>query len=89
MRYMLVTYVTKPGGQIDEVIELSKKIRQKDQQLCNVILDYTDKKVIKCIVAGNNVDKDWDKLDGYYRGIYPAVLERLEKEAAIYKKIKA
>ena len=86
---MLITYVTKPGGQIDEVVELSKKIKQKDQQMCNVILDYTDKKVIKCVVAGNNLEKDWAKLDGYYRSIYPSILERLDKEAAIYKKLQS
>ena len=83
MRYFLVTYATKAGGQIDEVVAVSKQIRPRDNQMCNVIMDYKDKKVEKCIIEGKRVETTWENLDQYYRQLYPNIIERLEKEATI------
>jgi hypothetical protein len=52
----------------------------------NVILDYATKKVDKCIIEGKKVDTDWDKMNEYYKKIYPNLVEQLEKEAAITAK---
>lgn len=81
MRYFLVTYATKAGGQIDEVVSVSKNIRPNDIQTCSVIMDYKNQKVDKCVIEGKKVDTDWDKLNTYYRGLYPNIIERLESEA--------
>ena len=83
MRYLLITFFRKPGGQIDEQVSVSKKVKPTDQQMCNVILDYADKKVVKCVIEGKVVETDWDKMHTYYQKIYPNLIEQLEKEAPI------
>ena len=83
MRYFLVTYATKAGGQIDEVVSVTKQIRPRDNQMCNVIMDYKDKKVEKCVIEGKRVETTWENLDQYYRQLYPNIIERLEQEATM------
>ena len=86
MRYLLITFMRKPGGQIDELVAVSKKIKLSDMQTCNVILDYATKKIEKCIIEGNKLDTDWDRMHTYYQKIYPALIAQLEKEAGITAK---
>lgn len=83
MRYLLITFFRKPGGQIDEQVAVAKKIKPVDLQTCNVILDYATKKIEKCIIEGNKLDTDWDRMNTYYKEIYPALIEQLEREAPI------
>jgi hypothetical protein len=83
LRYLLIQFLRKSGGQIDEQISVSKKIKASDLQVCNVILDYQTKKVEKCIIEGKKIDTDWDKLNEYYRNIYPSLIEQLEKNNTI------
>ena len=79
MRYLLITFMRKPGGQIDEQVSISKRVRPADIQTCNVIMDFAKKKVEKCVVEGKTVDTDWYKLNEYYKRIYPALIDQLEK----------
>jgi len=79
MRYLLITFFRKPGGQIDEQVTVSKKAKPSDIQMCNVILDYGTKKVEKCVIEGKVVDTDWDRMHSYYKKIYPSLVEQLEK----------
>ncbi len=88
MRYLLITFLRKPGGQIDEQVVVSKRVKSADLQTCNVILDYANKKVNKCVIEGKIVDTDWDKMNDYYKRIYPNLIEQLEKEAPITAKAK-
>ena len=83
MRYLLITFMRKPGGQIDEAVAVSKKIKPADLQTCNVIIDYADKKVMKCVVEGKVVDTDFERMDAYYKQVYPNLITQLEKEAGI------
>lgn len=83
MRYLLIQYLRKPGGQIDEQVTVSKKIKPTDVQMCNVIMDYGSKKIEKCIIEGKKVDTDWDRLNEYYKNVYPALIEQLEKNNTI------
>lgn len=83
MRYLLITFVRRPGGQIDEQISVAKKIKPADLQTCNVILDYGKKQVEKCVIEGNRLDTDWDKMHDYYKLVYPSLIAQLEKEAPI------
>lgn len=78
----------KPGGQIDEQVAVSKKVKVSDIQTCNVIIDYVKKKVEKCIIEGNKVDTDFDKMNEYYKRVYPSLVAQLEKEAEITAKEK-
>lgn len=79
MRYLLITFFRRPGGQIDEQVTVSKKIKPSDIQTCNVILDYQTKKVEKCVIEGKVTGTDWDKMNEYYKKIYPVLIEQLEK----------
>jgi non-homologous end joining protein Ku len=76
---MLITFVRKPGGQIDEQVGFSKKIRPIDNQTCNVILDYKEKKVLKCIIDGKKIDTDFDRMHDYYKQVYPNLIDQLIK----------
>jgi hypothetical protein len=73
----------KPGGQIDEMVAVSKKMKASDLQTCNVIIDYGTKKVEKCIIEGKKVDTDFEKMNEYYKQVYPKLIIQLEREAAI------
>lgn len=88
MRYLLITFVRKAGGQIDEMVTVSKKIKPADLQTCNVIIDYADKKVEKCVIEGKVVDTDFERMHTYYKEVYPNLIQQLEKEADITKQEK-
>jgi hypothetical protein len=83
LRYLLITFVRKPGGQIDELVAVGKRVKPADLQTCNVIIDYADKKVMKCVVEGKVVDTDFERMDTYYKQVYPNLIAQLEKEATI------
>ena len=80
MRYLILTYYRKPSGQIDEAMVVSKNLKTRDHQMCNVIMDYAQKKVMKCVIEGKVVDTDWDNLYAYYKGVYPNIVDRLSEE---------
>jgi hypothetical protein len=80
MRYLLLTYVTKPDGKIDEVMTVAKNLKRSDHQTCNVILDFKKLQVVKANMAGTQVPRDFDRIAGYYHQHYSATIERLFKE---------
>jgi hypothetical protein len=80
MRYLLLTYYTKPSGKIDEVMTISRRLKRKDWQMTNVILDFKDQKVLLCSVGGISANKDWDTVVSYYYQHYTATIERLFQE---------
>ena len=80
MRYLLLTYYTRPSGKIDEVMTITTRLKRKDLQMTNVILDFKEQKVIQCSVAGITANKDWDIIVGYYYKHYAATIERLFQE---------
>ena len=80
MRYLLLTYYTKPSGKIDEVMTIAKKLKSRDWQTTNVILDFKEQKVLLCSVAGITATKDWDTIVSYYYKHYAATIERLFEE---------
>ena len=75
----MIVFMRKPNGQIDEQVSISKRVRPADIQTCNVIMDFAKKKVEKCVVEGKTVDTNWYKLNEYYKRIYPALIDQLEK----------
>ena len=79
MRYLLITFFRKPGGQIDEQVTVSKRLKTSDLQMCNVILDFNKKKLEKCVIEGKVVDSDFQRMSEYYRKIYPSLVDQLEK----------
>ena len=83
MRYLLITYMRKANGQIDEQVSLSKRVRTSDIQMCNVIIDYQNKKLDKCVIEGKTIDTDFDRMNEYYKQVYPNLIEQLEKNNAV------
>jgi len=73
------------NGQIDELVNLSKRLKVSDVNNSNVILDFADKKIEKCIIEGKEVDMDFQKIRDYYHSFYPDMITQLEREALITK----
>jgi len=88
MRYLLITFYRKPGGQIDEQARFSKRVRTSDTSTCNVIMDYGKKVVEKCVVEGRKLEKSFDELNEYYRKIYPNMIAVLEKEGPVLANVR-
>ena len=80
MRYLLLTYYTRPSGKIDEVMTIVRRLKTRDWQMTNVILDFKEQRVLLCSVAGISASKDWDTIVSYYYKYYPATIERLFQE---------
>ena len=80
MRYLLITYVTKANGQIDEATAVAKNLKPRDWQTANVILDFKLQRVEKCTMNGVVVPKDWDRIVSYYYQHYANIIERLFTE---------
>ena len=88
MRYLFLTFVRKPNGQIDESVSVGKRVRDSDLTSTNVILDFADKKVLKCVIEGKTHDTTFERMRDYYNKIYPNLISQLEKEAPITAKQK-
>jgi len=86
LRYLLISYSRKPNGQIDEMVSVSKRIRASDLTNANVILDFANKKVEKCVIEGKKHDTTFELMYEYYQKVYPQLIAQLEKEAPITAK---
>jgi hypothetical protein len=80
MRYLILTYYTKPNGQIDEVMAVAKNLKNRDHQTANVILDFKTLSVLKCSMGGVQVPRDFDRIVEYYMKHYEATITRLFNE---------
>lgn len=85
MRYLLISYLRKMNGQIDEMVNVAKRVRTSDVNNANVILDFADKTIVKCIIEGKQHDTTFDQMRNYYFKVYPQLVEQLEREAHITK----
>ena len=77
MRYLLITYKKKAGGQIDEEVSITRNLKPSDIQICNVIMDFKQRKVERCFVDGKVMDTEWDRLHEYYYKVYPTLIDNL------------
>lgn len=80
MRYLILTYYTQANGKIDEAMTVANKIRRKDWQTANVILDFKEQKVLAARMKDTSIPKDWDRIVGYYYQFYTQIIERLFEE---------
>ena len=85
MRYLLISFLRKRAGQIDEMVSVTKRVRTSDMENTNVVLDFAEKKVVKCLIEGKDHDTTFDKMRDYYNRVYPKLVEQLEREASITK----
>ena len=88
-RYLFLTYYTQASGKIDEAMTVSNRIRTRDWQTVNVILDFKEQKVLKAGVKDTSIPKDWDRIVGYYYPFYTKIFERLFEENGHALSIKA
>lgn len=80
MRYLILTYYTQASGKIDEAMTVANKIRTRDWQTANIILDFKEQKVLKASTRDSNIPKDWERIVGYYYQFYTTTFERLFEE---------
>ena len=80
MRYLLLTYYTKPDGRIDEAMTVASRLKTNDWQTANVILDFRDQKVLAASVKGQAATRDWSTIVSYYYPFYTNIIERLFEE---------
>ena len=83
MRYLLISYLRKMGGQIDEMVSVSKRVKTSDMNNANVIVDFAEKKIVKCVIEGKEHPTTFDLMRAYYNRVYPHLVEQLEREATI------
>ena len=88
MRYFMISFFRKAGGQIDEAVSVTKRVRTSDTMNANIIMDFAEKKVIKCVIEGKVHDTTFELMREYYAKIYPNLITQLEKEAPITAKQK-
>jgi hypothetical protein len=77
MRYLILTYYRKVDGKIDEVMALSRNLKPRDLQTANVILDFREQRVIRCMIDGQSASRDWDHVVSYYYKHYATTIEQL------------
>jgi len=80
MRYLLITYVKKATGQIDEQVGVSRNLKPRDLTTCNIILDFKTQKIEKALIDGKQVDTTWDMIQDYYSQVYPALIDDLRRD---------
>jgi hypothetical protein len=80
MRYLILTYYTKPSGQIDEVMAVAKNLKTCDHQTASVILDFKTLSVLKCNIGGTTVPRDFNRIVEYYHQHYESTISRLLQE---------
>jgi len=80
MKYLLITYVRKANEQIDEQMQVSNTLKDRDVQTCNVILNFETNSIEKAVINGNKVDTTWEQIVEYYSKIYPSIVGRLIEE---------
>jgi hypothetical protein len=78
MRYLLVSFYKKSNNQIDEQIGFSKRLKKTDESMCNIILDYKERRVVKSVINGSVFPTSFEKMHDYYSKIYPQLIEQLE-----------
>ena len=79
MRYLVITFLKKADGKIDEQVEITKNLKDRDITTANIILDFKEKNVQKSTIQGQVINTDWDTIVDHYRQIYPDYIAELEK----------
>jgi len=77
---MTLTYFKRASGKIDEVMAVANRLKSRDLQTASIILDFQDQIVLKCVIDGKSMPKEWDTIVAYYYKHYQATMERLFKE---------
>jgi len=77
MRYLIITYVLKPDGQSDEVVQVKDKLTSYHERTANIIMDFKEFKIVKARMA-EPIPREWNTIYYYYLNIYPDIFKALE-----------
>jgi hypothetical protein len=77
-RYFVVDYIKKPDGKTDEVVQVTKRLRNRDISMASVILDFKDQIVVKASLGSNTIPRDWPTIYSYYKEHYTKIFETLD-----------
>lgn len=80
MRYFVVKYYTRPTGKMDEVVNLARRLRDRDLATASVILDFKNRTIIKANLMGEPAIREWETIVEYYRRHYRDVIESIEND---------
>ena len=61
-------------------MSVSKNVRSRDLQTCNVILDFKRLEVVKATMDGTTIPKDFNRVVEYYYQYYQSTIDRLFAE---------
>jgi hypothetical protein len=61
-------------------MSVSTRIKTRDIQTCNVILDFKKLEVIKASMNGTTIPKDFNRVVEYYYQYYQSTIDRLFAE---------
>lgn len=78
MRYMIISYMKRPNGQRDEIVEIDKKYRDRHMSTASVVLDFAQQAVLKSSLEGVTIPRDWQRIRDYYHQHYADVIDKLE-----------
>jgi len=78
MRYFIVKYIKKPNGQMDELVSVSRRLKNADLQTSAVILDFQTQQVVLSSLNGVTVPRDWWRIRDFYHGHYAKMIQDLE-----------
>ena len=83
-RYFIVTYSAQADGSMHEAVRVDERVRTRDRNSANVILDFKEKRIEKLRLAEfNRSQSDWDLVSEYYREQHPDLIKRLEKDTSV------
>lgn len=80
MRYFLVRYVRKPNGQMDELVEITQRLRMRDHSYAAVILDFKTRQVEKAHLDGVTLPREFQRIRDFYHQHYRNLIEQLEAD---------
>jgi hypothetical protein len=78
MRYLKITYVRRATGQMDEQVEIVRRLRPRDISEGSVILDFRDRCVVKASVGDQIAPRQWQRIRDFYHQHYADIIDQLE-----------
>ena len=82
MRYFCITFVKRPNGQIDESTQTLNKLRTRDLQEANVMLEFKEEKILLWRMTEGNIAVEWNTVVGYYSKHYGDTFAQLVRANA-------
>jgi len=82
-RYFIVTYAQQADGSMHEAVRVDERVRQRDRNRANVILDFKEKRIEKLRLAEfNRSMSEWSLVRDYYHEQHRDLIERLERDTS-------